>query len=100
MLTRFRQPLEAWGPWMYPRLYWECGLVGQILYLEAEAAGLGGTGIGCFFDDPVHQLLGLPDDRFQSLYHFTVGRPVVDSRLTTTPPYSDDLRTERGCSRG
>ncbi|WP_412178702.1 hypothetical protein, partial [Pseudomonas aeruginosa] len=36
------------GPWCYPRLYWECGQVGQLLYLEAEAAGLSGTGIGCY----------------------------------------------------
>jgi SagB-type dehydrogenase family enzyme len=37
----------------------EAGLVGQVLYLEAEAAGVRGTGIGCFFDDPVHQAFGL-----------------------------------------
>jgi hypothetical protein len=47
-----------------------------------------GTGIGCFFDDAVHELLGLVDDRYQSLYHFTVGHPLEDPRLTTLPPYS------------
>ena len=31
------------------------------------------TGIGCFFDDPVHQVFGFKDLAFQSLYHFTVG---------------------------
>ena len=36
---------------MYRRLFWECGLIGQVLYLEAEAAGVRGTGIGCFYDD-------------------------------------------------
>lgn len=37
---------------MYPRLFWETGVLGQVLYLEAHAAGLSATGIGCFFDDP------------------------------------------------
>jgi hypothetical protein len=62
-------------------------LCGQILYLEAEAAGVRGTGIGCFFDDPVHEVLGLQGTAFQSLYHFTVGGPIVDHRLETLPPY-------------
>ena len=43
------------GPGMYPRLFWETGMIGQMLYLEAEAAGIRGTGIGCFFDDEVHR---------------------------------------------
>jgi SagB-type dehydrogenase family enzyme len=85
MLARFRGVAEE--PWRYRRLYWECGMIGQVLYLEAEAAGLRGTGIGCFFDDEVHGLLGLSDSGWQSLYHFTVGRQVDDPRLSTLPPY-------------
>jgi hypothetical protein len=46
-----------------------------------------GTGIGCFFDDAVHDLMGLQDNQYQSLYHFTIGKPIEDSRLTTHPPY-------------
>jgi hypothetical protein len=87
MIARFEDPLARYGPWFYRRLFWECGAVGQILYLEAEAAGARGTGIGCFFDDPTHELLGLKTRAYQSLYHFTVGRPVEDSRLTTLPAY-------------
>jgi nitroreductase len=87
MLAEFEVPLARFGPWFYRRLFWECGLIGQVLYLEAEAAGMRGTGIGCFFDDAVHQLLGLETMRFQSLYHFTVGYPVEDSRLTILPAY-------------
>jgi nitroreductase len=68
-------------------LFWESGIIGQVLYLEAEAHGLRGTGIGCFFDDAVHDLLGFDDHAFQSLYHFTIGDPVEDQRLTTYPPY-------------
>jgi hypothetical protein len=60
------------------------------LYLEAEAAGVRATGIGCFFDDPVHQVMGFNDASFQSLYHFTTGGAVEDPRLTTLPPYGLD----------
>ncbi len=75
------------SPWRYRRLYWECGIIGQTLYLEAEAAGIRATGIGCFFDDEMHRLLGLEGHEWQSLYHFTAGGAVDDQRLTTLPPY-------------
>ena len=45
------------------------------------------TGIGCFFDDEMHDLLGISDHAWQSLYHFTAGGPVDDPRLSTLPPY-------------
>ncbi len=89
MLARFEEPLRAAGAWFYPRLFWEAGTIGQVLYLEAEAAGLRGTGIGCFFDDPVHDVVGLSGRAYQDLYHFTVGGPVEDFRLTTLPAYPD-----------
>jgi SagB-type dehydrogenase family enzyme len=87
MLADFDASLEAFGPSFYRHLFWETGMVGQVLYLEAEAAGARATGIGCFFDDPVHDVLGLRGHAFQSLYHFTVGMPVDDARLTTEPGY-------------
>lgn len=71
----------------YRRLLREAGLIGQVLYLEAEAAGVRGTGIGCFFDEPVRDAFGLKDSRWQPVYHFTVGLPVVDPRIETGPPY-------------
>ncbi len=76
------------GPWWYRQLLWEAGAVGQSLYLDAEALGVRGTGIGCFFDDAVHRLLGPSETRLQSLYHFTVGGPIKDRRLATHPPYA------------
>jgi hypothetical protein len=33
-------------------LFWETGVLGQLLYLEAHAVGISATGIGCYFDDP------------------------------------------------
>ncbi len=87
MIADFEEPLRKHGAWFYRRLFWETGVIGQVLYLEAEAAGVRATGIGCFFDDPVHELLGLKGHAYQSLYHFTIGGHVDDSRLTTLPPY-------------
>jgi hypothetical protein len=91
MIGLFEGSLGA-GAWWYRRLFWEAGVLGQVLYLEAEAAGLRGTGIGCYFDDVVHDLLGLEGRRFRDLYHFTLGGPVDDPRLATRPAYPDAVR--------
>jgi hypothetical protein len=89
MLANFTPSLERDGPAAYPRLFWEAGLVGQSLYLEAEALTLRATGIGCFYDDQVHAALGLRSRTFQSLYHFTIGGPVDDPRITQEPAYAE-----------
>ena len=96
MLADFARTLEEDGAWAYRRLFWEAGLIGQVLYLEAEAAGVSSTGMGCYFDDVVHQLLGIhaSDDAWQSLYHFTVGGALEDERLTTLSAYGH-LRSDR-----
>jgi len=89
MVVEFERGLDTFGAWFYPRLFWETGVIGQVLYLEAEAIGRRGTGIGCFLDDPMHTILGIRGRGLQSLYHFTVGQPIEDTRLTTLPPYPD-----------
>ncbi len=87
MLCRFSAVLEEKGAIGYKNLYHQCGMIGQILYLEATSLGLSATGIGCFLDDEFHALLGLQDLHYQSLYHFTIGRAIVDTRITTLNPY-------------
>ena len=87
MIADYADSLITHGPAFYRNLFWEAGLVGQVLYLEAEESGIRSTGIGCYFDDPVHQLFGISSRNWQSFYHFTVGGPVEDSRLTTLPAY-------------
>ena len=87
MLADFDE-IQMDAPWLYRQRFWEAGTLGQVLYLEAEAAGVQGTGIGCYFDDAVHQALGLQSKRLQDIYHFTVGTAVIDRRLTTTAPYA------------
>ena len=88
MLAALGDEVRGRGAWWYRRLFWEAGVLGQALYLEAEARGVRGTGIGCYFDDAFHRLLGVQGERWQSLYHFTAGGPVEDARLRTIAPYA------------
>jgi nitroreductase len=90
MIAHFEPVLRESGAWFYPFLFWECGMIGQMLYLEAESAGLRGTGIGCYFDDAMHSVLSINDLAYQDLYHFTIGSPLEDLRLTTFTAYSGD----------
>ncbi len=87
MLAEYETSLGR-DPWAYRHLFWEAGILGQVLYLEAEAAGVRGTGIGCYFDDGVHEVLGIKTQALQSLYHFTIGGALTDRRLQTLPAYA------------
>ena len=88
----------------YRARYRECRPIGQALYLEAEIHGLRGTGIGCYFDDALHQLIGLAPAEagsaaLQSVYHFTVGVPLDDARIATEAPYAHLRREPTGGPR-
>jgi nitroreductase len=98
LLAEFN-PLEAGSA--YRERFHEAGLIGQALYLEAEAQGLRGTGIGCYFDDALHQLIGLAPAEagsaaLQSVYHFTVGLALDDGRIATETPYAHLRREPTG----
>jgi SagB-type dehydrogenase family enzyme len=95
MLAEFEGLVRA-EPWRYKQLHWEAGLIGQVLYLEAESLGFRGTGVGCYFDDAFHDVLGLKDQTFASLYHFTIGAGLVDTRIQTEPPYGERTLPEPG----
>jgi hypothetical protein len=86
MIAEFAAPVAA-APVAYRHLHWEAGMLGHIITLEAEAAGWRGTGIGCFFDDAVHEMLGIKDDTFQVIYHYAVGMALEDMRISTLPAY-------------
>jgi SagB-type dehydrogenase family enzyme len=100
--------LAAFNPLPHAQAYrqrlQEAGLIGQALYLEAETLGLRGTGIGCFFDDALHQLLGLSEPAgtapLQSVYHFTLGQAVVDARIATEPAYAHLWSEREGTPHG
>jgi SagB-type dehydrogenase family enzyme len=87
MIADYIDSLTTYGAAFYRNLFWEAGMVGQVLYLEAEEAGIRSTGIGCYFDDPVHEAFGIASREWQSFYHFTVGGALEDTRLTTLPAY-------------
>jgi hypothetical protein len=87
ILARFEPVLRQSSAGAYRELFWEAGMIGQALYLAAEAAGARATGIGCYFDEVLHRALGLAGHDWQSLYHFTIGGPVEDLRLRNVPPY-------------
>lgn len=86
ILSPFSKNLQN-NPAQYKELFYEAGMIGQILYLQAEAYNFRGTGIGCYFDDPAHNYVGIKDNSFQIMYHFTVGYPYIDTRLQTLEPY-------------
>ena len=55
-------------------VHMEAGHVGQNLYLQAEALGLGMVVIGAFEDDQVKKVLELPEER-NPLYVIPIGHP-------------------------
>ncbi len=93
MLARVKERVSV-EPHSYRRLFWEAGIIGQVLYLEATSIGMSGTGIGCFFDETVKEVAELTNDTFESIYHFTVGHAVEDERLQTLAPYQHLQTTE------
>jgi SagB-type dehydrogenase family enzyme len=86
MVAEFAAPIEADAA-AYRHLHWEAGMLGHIITLEAEAAGWRGTGIGCFFDDADHEVLGFKGTQYQVIYHYAVGMALDDARILTLPAY-------------
>jgi SagB-type dehydrogenase family enzyme len=73
---------QSYGDRGYRYVHFEAGAIGHRLYLAAEALGLGAAGIGAFYDDEVHSYLDLSPGQGQVVYHFAIGYPVPDPRLT------------------
>jgi len=74
--------IQRTNNFVYRCIHWECGFIGQMLYVEAVACGLSATGMGCFLDDLALQHFRLlsdnstvPRDRTQyyNFYHFVIG---------------------------
>ena len=74
----------TYGDRGYRYVHFEAGAIGQRLYLSAEALGLGATGIGAFYDDEVHRHLNLTPKQGQVVYHFAIGYPVPDPRISAS----------------
>ena len=73
-----------YGDRAYRYVHFEAGGIGQAFYLAAEALGLGATGIGAFYDDEVNQYLNLVPTQGQVIYHFAIGYPIADPRISAS----------------
>ena len=63
---------RAWGPRGYRYAMMTAGRLGQRLYVEATAMGLGCCGIGALYDEEARELLGL-NESSRLLYLVAVG---------------------------
>ena len=72
----------TYGDRGYRYVHFEAGAIGHRLYLAAEALGLGATGIGAFYDNEVHRYLELAPKQGQVVYHFAIGYPIPDPRIS------------------
>jgi SagB-type dehydrogenase family enzyme len=82
MIGDLERAVRAHGDRGYRYVHFEAGVIGQCLYLAAEALGLRATGIGAFYDDEVLRHLNLTPEQGQVVYHFAIGHPVEDTRLS------------------
>jgi len=82
MIGDLARATATYGDRGYRYVHFEAGAVGQHLYVAAEALGLGATGIGAFYDDEVHRHLNLTPKEGQVVYHFAIGYPVSDPRIS------------------
>ncbi|MGY4706194.1 SagB/ThcOx family dehydrogenase [Candidatus Bipolaricaulota sp. J31] len=70
----YRRTTARYGERGVRYVHLEAGHVGQNIYLQAVALGLGTVAVGAFRDEEVAGLLELPADE-EPLYIFPVGRP-------------------------
>jgi SagB-type dehydrogenase family enzyme len=84
MIGDLDRAAHIYGHRGYRYAHFEAGAIGHRLYLAAEALGLGATGIGAFYDDEVHRHLKLVPSQGQVVYHFAIGYPVPDPRVSAS----------------
>jgi SagB-type dehydrogenase family enzyme len=82
MIGDLERAVRAHGDRGYRYVHFEAGAFGHRLYLAAEAFRLAATGIGAFYDAEVHRYLNITPKQGQVVYHFAIGCPVPDSRLS------------------
>lgn len=100
-LTEHLSPMQRHGAWMYQRGHWEAGTLGHCLYLAANSAGFGASGVGCFYGPFLSALLSIDPVQWQDVYHFAVGlanKVAGSSRLSSLGAYHH-LEGLRGMNR-
>ncbi len=92
MVGDLERAAESHGDRGYRYVHFQAGAIGQRFYLAAESLGFQSTGIGAFFDDSVHDYLGIArDSGRQVVYHFACGYAVPDARLVVSEDELLDL---------
>ncbi len=92
MMGDLEHAARTYGDRGYRYVHFEAGAIGQRLYLAAEALGLGATGIGAFYDDEVQRHLNLGPNQEQVVYHFAIGYPIPDPRVSTSSEPKEIVR--------
>ncbi len=75
-------------------VHMEVGHVGQNVYLEATALGLGTVVVGAFYDDDVRRIIGAPEN-YHPLYVMPIGVPVKPYTVSPKEIY-DYIEMNRG----
>ena len=91
MIGDLERAAGRYGDRGYRYVHFEAGAIGHRLYLAAEALGLGATGIGAFYDDEVHRHLNLTPEQGQVVYHFAIGYPIPDPRISASSDPQESL---------
>ncbi len=68
-------------------VHMEVGHVGQNIYLEATALGLGTVAVGAFYDDDVRIIIGAPENH-HPLYVMPIGIPVKQHIISANEIYN------------
>jgi len=87
MIADYLDSLTTYGAAFYRNLFWEPdGGPGAVS--RGRGSSIRATGIGCYFDDAVHEVSASIRASGRVCTTLTVGGPVEDGRLTTTPAYA------------
>lgn len=74
IVAHYERTTRRYGERGYRYVHIDAGHMGQNIYLQATALGLGTVAVGAFIDDEVKKLMGVPGE---PLYIFPVGVPQV-----------------------
>ncbi len=77
----FERTTKYYGERGYRYVYMEAGHIGQNIYLEATALGLGTVAVGAFYDEEVREVIGARPSQ-HPIYIFPVGVPEKPYRVT------------------
>lgn len=76
MIADLKPLMARGGPDTYRLAHLEAGIVGQRMFLAASALGVGGTGIGPFYDDEVIKFLEPEPSGWEVIYSVVVGAAI------------------------